>query len=229
MDTIKSKYLTKILGDFQLLSEIILKQLGLVRTLLEKGTNENLHEEIEKNELLIDSLDVKLRDEVINAIFLFSPKAMDLRKVISYHDMTIYLERVGDLLLNISHFLRKIQLEPEIYAEFRKKLMKMLKYSETMVKNAVFAFSGEDNSMAYMTISTDDKVDELFKELTDLLNDSFTGRILEPQDMINITGINSISYNIERIADNATNIAEAAIYLMEGKDIRHGKKSQNAE
>jgi phosphate transport system protein len=31
----------------------------------------------------------------------------------------------------------------------------------------------------------------------------------------------SIVSNIERIADNATNIAEAAIYSIEGKDVRH--------
>ena len=32
------------------------------------------------------------------------------------------------------------------------------------------------------------------------------------------------SYNIERIGDNATNIAEAAIYLIEGKNIKHWPK-----
>jgi len=47
--------------------------------------------------------------------------------------------------------------------------------------------------------------------------------------LLNITSINSISYNIERIADNATNIAEAAIYLIEGKDIRHTQKQFEGE
>ena len=36
--------------------------------------------------------------------------------------------------------------------------------------------------------------------------------------------INSMAYNIERIGDNATNIAEAAIYLIEGKNIKHWPK-----
>ena len=38
--------------------------------------------------------------------------------------------------------------------------------------------------------------------------------------------INSISYNIERIGDNAINIAEAAIYLIEGKNIKHWNKPE---
>ena len=33
--------------------------------------------------------------------------------------------------------------------------------------------------------------------------------------------LSGMSYNIERIGDNATNIAEAAIYLMEGKNAKH--------
>jgi phosphate transport system protein len=33
--------------------------------------------------------------------------------------------------------------------------------------------------------------------------------------------MNGIVTNIERIAGHATNIAEAAIYSIEGKDIRH--------
>ncbi len=222
METIKSKYLSKISGDFQLLSEIVLKQLQLTRSLLEDIRNEQLFDEIEKNESLIDSLDVKMRDEVIHSIFLFNPRATDLRKIIAYHDMTIYLERIGDLILNVAKFLWKSDLSGETISGFRKKIGKMLKYADEMVRNAVFSFTCEDNTMAYTTISTDDKVDDLFREITTELHEFFKEKSLSSQDLLNITSINSISYNIERIGDNATNIAEAAIYLMEGKDIRHG-------
>ena len=33
--------------------------------------------------------------------------------------------------------------------------------------------------------------------------------------------LNSISYYLERIGDKAVDMAEAAVYLIEGKDIRH--------
>ncbi|MDD4920931.1 MAG: PhoU domain-containing protein [Bacteroidales bacterium] len=35
--------------------------------------------------------------------------------------------------------------------------------------------------------------------------------------------LNSIISNLERIADHATNIPEASIYALEGKDLQHQK------
>ncbi len=222
MVTIRSKYLDKLSGDFQLLSELVLKQLQLTREILEEDLKEGpIYAEVEKNEVLIDGLDVMIRDEIINAVFLLSPRATDMRKLIAYIDMTFFLERIGDLVLNVAHFSAKTRLDLDDFQEFRKILAKMLKSAEKMVKNAVFAFSCEDNTMAHDTIAIDDKVDKLLGEVNDRIQHAFTEKLLTSQDLLNITCINSMSYNIERIADNATNIAEAAIYLIEGKDIRH--------
>ena len=230
MITIRSKYLDKLSNDFELLSELVLKQLQLTREIMEEDLKEGkTHTEVEKNEVLIDGLDVMLRDEIINAVFLFSPKATDMRKLIAYIDMTFFLERIGDLIQNIAGFSKKTRLDLPDFMEYRKILSKMLKLSEKMVKNAVFAFSCEDNTMARDTIAIDDKVDALQKEINEKIQQSFTEKPLSSQDLLNITSINSISYNIERIADNATNIAEAAIYLIEGKDIRHTQKQFEGE
>ena len=45
----------------------------------------------------------------------------------------------------------------------------------------------------------------------------------EKQVLMSFINMNAVLSNIERIADHATNIAEAAIYSIEGKDIRHKK------
>ena len=47
------------------------------------------------------------------------------------------------------------------------------------------------------------------------------GRTVKDQDLLDALSLSNMSYNIERIGDNATNIAEAAIYLMEGKNAKH--------
>lgn len=227
MMTIRSKYLDKLSGDFQLFSELVLKQLQLTRQILEMDLREGeFHLEIEKNEKLIDGLDVMIRDEIINAVFLLSPKATDMRKLIAYIDMTFFLERIGDLVLNVSNFTKKTRFDYDPFIEFRTIMAKMLKTAEKMVKNAVFAFSCEDNTMARDTIAIDDKVDKLLSAINEKIQQSFTEKLLNSQDLLNIICINSMSYNIERIADNATNIAEAAIYLIEGKDVRHSPKTE---
>lgn len=209
--------------DFRLLSEYVLSQINLTRKLLksESEAEAEAYKEIEDNEHVIDGLDVKIKEEVINAILLFTPRAGDLRKIIAYYDMTIYLERIGDLILNVARFTKKMDLKLPGFETFEKLTGNMLKYAEKMVRNAVISFSCENNSMAYETISTDDKVDSLFKEITTTLPEAFKERALSDRELKNIMAFNSISYNIERIADNATNVAECAIYLTEGKDIRH--------
>jgi len=225
--TIKSKYLSQLLKDFELLSEIIMSQIDMARNIFQQKENHSLdpelYEKIEQNEQLIDGLDLKIREEVINAIFLFTPKASDLRKIMAYHDMTIYLERVGDLVLNIAHFIQKFRPDTKGGEEACKKLEKMFTYAQNMVRNAIVSFTCENNTVAYETIQTDDKVDGLYKEVTQVIIHSFQNRKLSPEELENILFINGISYNLERIADNATNIAEATIYLTEGKDIRHSK------
>jgi len=47
--------------------------------------------------------------------------------------------------------------------------------------------------------------------------------------MFSFININSIISSIERIADHATNVAEASIYAMEGKDIRHQSHENEEE
>jgi len=230
MNTLKTKYLNQLSENFRLLSEIVLSQFVMVLDLLtSKGEyNTDFFGEIERNEVLIDGLDTKIKEEVINSIILFSPRASDLRRVIAYHDMTIYLERIGDIILNMSRTLEKTNLGidgdlsgSELKEPFVEMLIKMLKHAKKMTENAVLAFDCDNSVMAYDTIAMDNKVDELFRKITKKLPEAYTNKSLSHDELKNIMGINTISYNIERIADNAVNVAEAAVYLSEGKDIRH--------
>lgn len=224
MDSIKSKYLKQLYADFELLSEIILKEMSIIKKMFGNEKDPDLCEEISRYEKIIDNMDLKIREEVINGILLFDPKAMDLRKIMSYHDMTIYMERIGDLNYNISNFVKSSDLTSDVFLEFEDLLIKMINQSTEMVSNALYAFLFEDKERAYLAINADNNVDDLFREINKKLRSFFIGKILDETDLKMIMNINSISYNIERIGDNATNIAESAVYLVEGKDIRHGNK-----
>lgn len=218
----KQKQLEILLNDFELLAKTTLLQFNITKNLLTNNKTEALYEEAESNEIIIDRLEVKIREEVIFCIFQFNPKARTLRKVITYQDLTTNLERIGDMLLNIIHFSRDTdfsipKLDP-IYASIHK----MLTYTHEMLRNAISSFSNEESQVAYAVIEEDDKVDQLFYDIRILLTNTFDQTEVSKEDIQKIISLSSISQNLERIGDSATNIAEATIFLTEGKDIRHG-------
>ncbi len=221
---IKTKQLELLLNDFELLAKTALLQLQITNKLLQDNTIQSLYEEAESNEIIMDRLEIKIREEAVFTIFQFNPKAADLRKIITYQDITTNLERVGDMLLNIIHFLRKSQLSHPDFEKISKQIDKMTFYVGNMLRNAILSFSNEDALMAYEVIKEDDKVDEIFHQISVSLQEAFSDRKLTKEEVQNVINVNAISHNLERVGDSATNIAEAAIYLTEGKDIRHGNK-----
>lgn len=220
MNIIREKFFERITQDFEVLAQTVLRQMEQTIRLLEDNSETDLCSQIDNTEKIIDGLDVKMRNEVIHVIVLYSPRATDLRKIMAYYDMTAYLERIGDLLLNISGFIRQTDLQGNLYRAFNKDLSKLFVTAENMVQNAIFAFACEDNKLARDTIELDDEVDRLHHEINRRLR-SCGDQNLQEQQLTDILCLSSISYNIERIGDNATNIAEAAIYLVEGKNIKH--------
>lgn len=220
---IKEKYLDQLHSDFQLLSEIVLTQIKIASTLVHDNHNKQIIDELRRNEKIINSMDVTIKEKVINAIILFTPRASDLRRLMSYHDMTISLERVGDLIENITLALSEMDLTMPGFEKYKKPIDKMFIQTDKMLKSALFAFTGVSNEMAYDTIQMDDKVDRLERKIEKQLASDFNGQVQNTQSLVNMMNLNSISYYLERIGDKAVDMAESAVYLIEGKDIRHEK------
>ncbi len=218
---IKIKQLEILLNDFELISKTVLTQLQLTTKLLEDNSITELYEEVNENEIIIDRLEMKIREEVVFTIFTFNPLAADLRRIIAYQDITTNLERVGDILLNIVNFLKESGLVDSQVHEFKKDLSKMMGMVQEMIRNSLISFSTQDNALAYQIIKEDKKVNQLFHKINGNLQEAYTSKNLTREDIENILNINAINQNLERVGDSATNIAEAAVYLTEGRDIRH--------
>jgi phosphate transport system protein len=221
---IKTRQLDLLLNDFELLAKTALTQLQITYKLLQNNSIELLYEEAESNEIILDRLEIKVREEAVFTIFQFNPKAADLRKIITYQDVTTNLERIGDMLLNVIHFLRVTDFSHPDFEELKKKINKMTERVGDMLRNAILSFSNEDSNLAYRVIEEDDRIDELFHQISLYLQEKFQDRKLSKSEIRNMIHTNAISHNLERIGDSTTNIAEAAIYLIDGKDIRHGNK-----
>lgn len=222
---IKSKQLEILLHEFELISKTALTQIQIVSKILQDHSlADSLYSEVKTNEMIIDRLEIKIREEVVFTIFQFNPVAADLRQIISYLELTTNLERVGDMLLNVTQFVKETDMAAPELSGIRNKMSKMIAYSHEMLRDAILSFSNSDTKVAYKVIENDDKVDELFHQIKLSLQDIYSKKQPTAKDIEALINMEAIAHNLERVGDSATNIAEAAIYLTDGKDIRHGNE-----
>jgi len=226
MTTKKDDAINSILTDFEVFANLLLGQLDSLEKLVSTGDTdfpEEMSKEMLSIERKLDKLEVKISDKIVNTIVLYQPVASDIRKIIACYRIIISLERIGDMVINILNFIQKIKT-PKIYTELSDAISNMLFQSSNMVNKALLAFTNDDKEYAIWTIKNDDVVDEINNKMLKKAIKKSSNSDENKQLLMSFINLNGMITNIERIADHATNIAEAAIYSIEGKDIRHTKK-----
>lgn len=167
----------------------------------------------------VDSLEVKVEEECLKILALHQPVAADLRYVIAVLKINNDLERIADLAVNIAERTKTVSRHPNIKIPFD--LHEMLKITVAMVKASVDSLVTNDTVLAREVIQDDDKIDDFNKEAHRV----FQKQIFKNPDLTKYyISMLSVSKNLERIADHATNIAEDVIYMIEGEVIRHRSK-----
>ncbi|MCD4744757.1 MAG: phosphate uptake regulator PhoU [Bacteroidales bacterium] len=221
----KENAIKDILVDFEKFANLILQQLDILENIVNSGEikiPDNIYQQIMKNEKKFDKFEVDISEKIINTIVLYNPMATDLRKIMACFRMSINLERIGDIILNIINFIIKIK-DPELFANLQDVISNMLIFSTNMVKKSLISFINSDKEYAIWTIKNDEVVDELNRKLLKkAIKKSDINKEIQ-QMLFSYINIKEIVSNIERMADHATNIAEASIYSLEGTDMRHKK------
>lgn len=213
------------MADFELMSNLVLEQLDHLEHIVTKGEisiGKDVMAKILANEREIDKREVKLSDKIVNTIGLYQPVASDLRKIIACYRILINLERIADIVINIVQFIESIKV-PEFYEKLHEVLSSMTILSGEMVRKSLLAFLNDDKEFAIWTIKNDVVFDEVNHKLMKKLLSKTDTAESNKHLLMSIITVKEMTSNIERIADYATNIAEAAIYSIEGKDIRHQK------
>jgi len=225
------KLMPEILSDiknhYTEMRNIVFRQMEILENIISsRNYTKEFFVEMEDNEKKLDRFEVSIDAEIINVMALHQPTATDLRFLITILRLTNRLERVGDLALNIVHCLERPGNElPEKYTEIA---TTMLLISNNMVKKALESFDNKDKDSAIWTIKNDEVVDDLFhKSVKNAVN-----KLTVTDDvkaMVNdLLNMNSVVSSIERIADHATNMAEASVYYLKGIDLRHNLEETNA-
>ncbi|WP_291329678.1 phosphate signaling complex protein PhoU [Desulfovibrio sp. UCD-KL4C] len=185
-----------------------------IKALLEN--NAELAEEVIMNDIKINELECDLDKFNIELLALDQPMAKDLRFIVGAMRISSNLERIGDEAVNLAH--RGVFLSTRPPLPFNQKLEQMTVVAKDMVSSAVKAFADEDSVLAGKVCGMDDDADSLnVRILKSLIEDMVSEtRIVE-------RGVHLImaSSHLERIADQATNIAESVIFITQGVNIKH--------
>jgi phosphate transport system protein len=221
MDTIRETYLARLTQEFNSMANLVLRQAQILKLQLAGDTHQELIDEIQLNETTIDSMEVKLRDDIVNSIVLYAPRAGDLRRIISYYDTVVDLERIADTIDSISRRMHYLNKQNSIYPEYKDNALRLFELADSMLQNALFAFLWADNAMARSVIRSDEELDKIHHLSHKRLFEQQKQDEVHPHWLADILDLGRILYGMERIGDGATNIAEAVIFLSEGRDIRH--------
>jgi phosphate transport system protein len=226
MNIQKENAMQQIRTLFDELSKVVLHQLDLLEKIINGSMiaiPEDIMKELNENEDLIDNYELRISEEIIDTIVLQKPVASDLRQVMAIYQMVANLERIGDSVINIVRYIPRIQ-DVEVYMKMSEVITNMFMASVSMVQKSILSFVTSEKEDAIWAIKNDEIVDEMNHKLIKkaIKKNEFSSDT--QQLLFTFIQMNSIISNIERIADHATNIAEASIYAIEGKDLRHKKE-----
>jgi len=181
------------------------------------GRDRVLAESVIAGDKVLNSLEIEIEQLAISLLALQQPMARDLRSIVGTIKVSGDLERVGDHAVNIAESALRLVDEGGAITP-SPELEDMARRSRAMLRDALQAFTNADGSLGRDVCKADDAVDALHNSvfrilLTHMMEDA---RTITPSLELLL-----VSRNLERVADLATNIGEDAVYLAEGKQIKH--------
>ncbi len=164
----------------------------------------------------LDALEKEIDEDCIRILVTKQPAAVDLRFVLVTLKANTDLERIGDLSSNIAKECIRLGGAPLMKALVD--IPAMASIAMGMIKDVMSAIAEKNAERAREVIRRDDQIDQLniqvYREL-------FSYMIENPSIISRAFSLIMVSKSLERIGDHITNIAERAIYYIEGIDIRH--------
>jgi phosphate transport system protein len=171
---------------------------------------------IVKEDVVVDSLEVRIEEECLKVLALHQPVASDLRYIVSILKINGDLERIGDLSSSLARNSSDLQGKPKV--DIPSEFMQLATHSREMVHQSLDALVARDVSACQRILYRDNDVDKLYYDIKAWFIDQTKSH---PDRTPAALEIFQASKNLERIADHACNIAEDIIYLVTGEIVRH--------
>ena len=185
-----------------------------VQSLVERSHNRA--QQVLLNEAKINQMEIRIDEMATRLLATQQPMAKDLRFLTAAIKINNDLERIGDLAVNIVERALSLMDQPPIHPAVD--IPRMADLAQRMVHDSLDSFVRRDADMARNVLLSDDAVDNLrdetYQELVRFMQN-------DPPAISRALDLVFVARNLERIADHATNIAEDALFVIQGVDVRH--------
>lgn len=176
----------------------------------------DLAREVIEGDRLVDDREVQFEEECLKVLALNAPVAADLRMVIAFLKANNDLERIGDLAKNIAQ--RAEFLATNEAVAIPEEIVTLAQKVRSMLHDTLDCVVNTDVEKAKDVIDQDEEIDRLHGAFYAVTQDRLVANPDRTEVLIQIL---SVSRYLERIADQATNIAEDVVFMVEGDVIRH--------
>lgn len=173
----------------------------------------------------INELEVSIDEECSRILATRGPAAVDLRLIVAVIKTITDLERIGDEAQRIGYLASSLagDVRPnDHYSELRA----LGAHVQTMLHDALDAFSRLDARDALLIIEEDKLVDEEYDRIT---RQCISLMMEDARTIRRFMDVSWVARALERIGDHAKNVAEYVIYMVHGADIRHTQIEQIRE
>lgn len=177
----------------------------------------NMADAVIKGDRELDALELEVEDKAIGLLALQQPMARDLRFIVASIKVSNDLERVGDHAVNIAQCAIRLASTSTIITP-DPEIADMSGRARQMLRNALTAFVRADGALGREVCRADDEVDAMHNSVFRIL---VTHMMEDARAITPSLELLLVSRNLERVADLATNIGEDAVFLAEGKQIKH--------
>ena len=164
----------------------------------------------------IDRMEMVIEEQAVHLLALQQPVAVDLRFLVAALKINNDLERIGDHAVNIAEGAERLAgqkpFKPFIDINY------MAEVAMSMLKQSLDAFVTRDASLARQVIKKDDILDD---KNVSIIRELLTYMAEYPNLITYCLELISISKNLERVGDLASNICEDTIYMAEARWVKH--------
>lgn len=192
---------------------------GLDQALDVMGTGDRVRAQaISDADATVDALEARVNETTVRMLALRQPVADDLRAIVAGLRCATMLERAGDYVAGAARRALADTASPP--GRTVASVQRMGREVGALLGRALDAYQRGDVGTARAVWQADAEIDALHSSL---FRELLTYMMEDPRDIGVCSHLMFVAKNLERIGDQATNIAELAVYRVTGETLGHAR------